>query len=118
MEYFDDKQRKLIKSWHNLSEKSEDYYMAFMSEWIAFNAICYNLYYEKSVMERASIDRNKSKLSRIEKKLAQSVNIFEIERKSLSGKRISKFHEFLFDSITALGRYIYEKHFLLKRFLT
>jgi hypothetical protein len=41
MEYFDDKQKKLINSWHTLAVKSEDAYMAFMAEWIAFNAICY-----------------------------------------------------------------------------
>ncbi|MCF8340735.1 MAG: hypothetical protein K9I82_07155 [Chitinophagaceae bacterium] len=75
MEYFDEKQRKLICTWHNLSEKSEDYYMAFISEWIAFNAICYNLYHEKAILERASIDRKKSKLGEIEKKLNQSLNI-------------------------------------------
>lgn len=106
MEYFDDKQRKLIKSWHNLSEKSEDYYMAFMSEWIAFNAICYNLYYEKSVMERASIDRNKSKLSRIEKKLGQSINISAqeavIESKNNSWNLDIHFPDRLFLSISKI----------------
>ena len=61
MPYFDEKQIKLITSWHKLSEKSEDYYMSFISEWIAFNAICYNLYYDKAVLERANIDRKKSK---------------------------------------------------------
>lgn len=61
MPYFDEKQIKLIISWHKLSEKSEDYYMSFISEWIAFNAICYNLYYDKAVLERANIDRKKSK---------------------------------------------------------
>ncbi len=61
MAYFDEKQIKLIKSWHQLSVKSEDYYMSFISEWIAFNAICYNLFYEKAVLERANIDRKKSK---------------------------------------------------------
>lgn len=61
MLYFDEKQIKLITSWHKLSEKSEDYYMSFISEWIAFNAICYNLYYDKAVLERANIDRKKSK---------------------------------------------------------
>lgn len=61
MPYFDEKQIKLITSWHDLSEKSEDNYMSFISEWIAFNAICYNLYYDKAVLERANIDRKKSK---------------------------------------------------------
>jgi hypothetical protein len=63
---FDDKQEKKINSWHNLSDKSDDAYMAFMAEWIAFNAICYNLYHEKAVMERANIDRAKSKLNKIQ----------------------------------------------------
>jgi hypothetical protein len=58
---FDDKQKRLINSWHNLSVQSEDVYMAFMAEWIAFNAICYNLYYNKAIIERANIDRDKSR---------------------------------------------------------
>ena len=58
---FDDKQKRLINSWHNLSLHSEDAYMAFMAEWIAFNAICYNLYYNKAIIERANIDRDKSR---------------------------------------------------------
>ena len=51
MSYFDEKQKKLIKSWHELSSVSDDFYMKFMSEWIAFNAICYNLYYKKATIE-------------------------------------------------------------------
>lgn len=58
---FDDKQKRLINSWHNLSVQSEDVYMAFMAEWIAFNAICYKLYYNKAIIERANIDRDKSR---------------------------------------------------------
>jgi hypothetical protein len=65
MKYFDNKQRKLINSWHDLSLKSEDAYMAFMAEWIAFNAICYHLYFEKATRERANIDTKKSKLEQI-----------------------------------------------------
>jgi hypothetical protein len=53
--YFDDKQIKLITSWHKLSIESIDPYMAFMAEWISFNAICYNLYYENAIIERANI---------------------------------------------------------------
>ena len=81
MTYFDDKQKKLINSWHSLSEKSEDFYMAFMAEWIAFNAICYNLYYERAVMEKASIDRSKSKLSKIQDRLEQTANLSATEAK-------------------------------------
>ena len=106
MEYFDDKQRKLIKSWHNLSENSEDYYMAFISEWIAFNAICYNLYFEKSIMERANIDRKKSKLSQIEKKLGQSINMSAeeavIESKNNSWNLDIHFPDRLFLSISKI----------------
>lgn len=43
MNYFDDKQKWLINSWQNLSVSSKDYYTADIIEWIAFNAICYNL---------------------------------------------------------------------------
>lgn len=75
MNYFDEKQKKLINSWHSLSESSEDYYMAYIAEWITFNAICYNLYHEKAVMERANIDRAKSKLRKIQERLEQSTNI-------------------------------------------
>lgn len=106
MEYFDDKQRKLIKSWHNLSENSEDHYMAFISEWIAFNAICYNLYFEKSIMERANIDRKKSKLSQIEKKLGQSINMSAeeavIESKNNSWNLDIHFPDRLFLSISKI----------------
>jgi hypothetical protein len=72
MIYFDDKQIKLINSWHNLAANSEEPYMAFMAEWIALNAICYNLYYEKAIIERANIDRGKSKLNKIQEKFNSS----------------------------------------------
>lgn len=75
MTYFDNKQKRLINSWHSLSIKSDDNYMAFIAEWIAINAICYNLYYEEAVMERASIDRSKSKLKKIQSKLIESSNL-------------------------------------------
>ena len=74
MEFFDDKQKDLILSWHKLA-KSDNSYMAFMSEWIAFNAICYNLYYEKAVIDRANIDRSKSKLERIRQRLSDSSKV-------------------------------------------
>lgn len=75
MVYFDDKQKNLINSWHNLSEKSHDAYMSFMAEWIAFNAICYNLYYENAIIERANIDRSKSKLNKIHERFKPSADI-------------------------------------------
>jgi hypothetical protein len=75
MIYFDDNQKKLINSWHNLSENSNDVYMAFMAEWIAFNAICYNLYYDFAIIERANIDRSKSKLDKIHEKFNPTADI-------------------------------------------
>jgi hypothetical protein len=81
MVYFDDKQKKLINSWHNLSEKSDDPYMAFMAEWIAFNAICYNLYYENAIIERAIIDRSKSKLKKIHEKFNPKADLIVQEAK-------------------------------------
>ena len=72
MIYFDDKQIKLITSWRNLAANTEEPYMSFMAEWIAFNAICYNLYYEKAIIERANIDRGKSKLNKIQEKFNSS----------------------------------------------
>ena len=84
MVYFDDKQKKLINSWHNLSAQSDDAYMAFMAEWIAFNAICYNLYYEKAIIERANIDRSKSKLNKLHQRFNPSVDV-EVQNAKLVG---------------------------------
>lgn len=78
--YFDNKQIKLINSWHNLSKQSTDVYMSFMAEWIAFNAICYNLYYKKADIERANIDRSKSKLNQINKLINQNKSEFTVEQ--------------------------------------
>jgi len=75
MAYFDDKQKRLINSWHNLSVQSEDAYIAFMAEWIAFNAICYNLYYKNAIIERANIDRSKSKLDKIHEKFNPTADV-------------------------------------------
>jgi hypothetical protein len=75
MTYFDDKQKRLINSWHNLSVQSVDAYMAFMAEWIAFNAVCYNLYYKKAIIERANIDRAKSKLDKIHEKFNPTADV-------------------------------------------
>lgn len=84
MVYFDEKQIGLINSWHSLSAKSEDPYMAFMAEWIAFNAICYNLYYEKAIIERANIDRSKSKLSKLNQRFTPSIDI-EVQNAKVTG---------------------------------
>ena len=72
MTYFDEKQIKIINTWHSLSEKADDNYMAFMAEWIAFNAICYNLYSEKAVKKRANIESTKNQLNTITENLIHS----------------------------------------------
>lgn len=66
---FDKKQKTLIRAWHEQSLQSTNNYLAFISNWIAFNAICYNLYNDKASIQRADIDRKKSKLKAIEEKL-------------------------------------------------
>lgn len=82
--YFDEKQTKIINSWYKLSRESNDPYMSFMAEWISFNAICYNLYGSKAVIERANIDRKKSKLLKIQERLKPSAEI-NIDNAKLEG---------------------------------
>jgi hypothetical protein len=84
MTYFDEKQKKLINSWHKLSQESNDAYMSFMAEWIAFNAICYNLYYKRALIERANIDRTKSKLIKIKQRVTLMREV-EIQNARLTG---------------------------------
>ncbi len=84
MKEFDKKQIELINSWHTLSVESVDPYMAFMAEWIAFNAICYNLYYEKAIKERANIDRSKSKLNKLNQRFNPSIDI-EVQNAKVTG---------------------------------
>jgi hypothetical protein len=81
MEYFYDKQIKNILSWHELSENSLDNYMAFMSEWIAFNAICYNLYYKKAVKERANLESTRNQLQIIRDNFNESDILNVVETK-------------------------------------
>ena len=81
MEYFYDKQKKNIRSWHELSENSPDNYMAFMSEWIAFNAICYNLYYKKAVKERANLESTRNQLQTIRDNFNESDILNVVETK-------------------------------------
>ena len=81
MEYFYDKQIKNILSWHVLSENSQDNYMAFMAEWIAFNAICYNLYYKKAVKERANLESTRNQLKTIRENFNQSNILNAVETK-------------------------------------
>jgi len=61
----DEKQKKLILAWHEQSVNSSNEYLKFMSNWIAFNAICYSLYHEKAIRERAQIDTSKSKIEKV-----------------------------------------------------
>jgi hypothetical protein len=82
--YFDYKQKKLVNSWHGMSLAYSDAYISFMSEWLAFNAICYNLYHEKANIERANIDRKKSKLKKIQERLVPSAAI-NIESATVEG---------------------------------
>lgn len=87
MMYFDDKQIKLINSWHKLSIEAIDPYMAFMAEWISFNAICYNLYYENAIIERANIDRKKSKLLKIQERLIHPSPEIKIDNAKIEGTK-------------------------------
>jgi hypothetical protein len=73
--YFDHKQKKLVNSWHSMSLAYSDPYISFMLEWLALNAICHNLYHEKAFIERANIDRKKSKLKKIQERLVPSAAI-------------------------------------------
>ena len=83
--YFDEKQSKLIHAWINQADKTPNDYLKFMSNWIAFNAICYNLFAENAVKDRAQIDTGKSKLSQIKESITQGNQVHAksatIERK-------------------------------------
>lgn len=65
----DIKQKDLILAWHEQSKHAPNAYMKFMSNWIAFNAICYALYHKLAVKERADIDRKKSKIEKVSQRL-------------------------------------------------
>ena len=75
--YFEPKQSRVILTWYKLGRDNEnkDYYMSFISYWISFNAICYNLYHKDCISERANIDRNKSKLKDLRRKLRTIDNL-------------------------------------------
>lgn len=73
--YFDDKQKTLINAWILQAKESSNEYLKFMSSWIAFNAICYNLFFEQAVKDRAELDTGKSKLPRIKKSVKQNTEI-------------------------------------------
>jgi hypothetical protein len=92
MKWFDEKQHRLVNSWYDLSLKTEDYYMSFMSAWIAFNAICYNLYHSNACIERANIDRKKSRLGleTVHSKLSTSTTF--IPEKTVINKSKDKWH--------------------------
>jgi len=73
--YFDDKQKTLIDAWISQATESSNEYLKFMSNWIAFNAICYHLFFEQAVMDRAELDRGKSKLPRIKESVKLNTEI-------------------------------------------
>jgi len=62
--YFDDKQRFLIEKWVDISYNQNDYYLKFMTLWVAFNAICVNLYHKSAWKERINFD-DRTKLKKI-----------------------------------------------------
>ncbi|MBC7570045.1 MAG: hypothetical protein H7319_09965 [Spirosoma sp.] len=62
-------QERIISAWHLQANNTDDQYMKFISNWIAFNAICYNLFSRDAVVERADIDRSKSKLPLVKERL-------------------------------------------------
>jgi hypothetical protein len=57
---FDDKQIKIIKAWYTKAEeakKQRDWYSAFISLWISFNAFCYGKYEKDANKIRVDIDK-------------------------------------------------------------
>ncbi|MEN9998847.1 MAG: hypothetical protein RI922_1837 [Bacteroidota bacterium] len=74
-ETIDEKQMTLILSWHQQAQDSTNEYLKFMSNWIAFNAICYALYYKSAIKERADIDRKKSKIDMVTNRLMTENNL-------------------------------------------
>ncbi|MDG1037019.1 MAG: hypothetical protein P8O87_09300 [Crocinitomicaceae bacterium] len=74
-EYFDDKQKTLINAWISQAAETSNEYLKFMSNWIAFNAICYNLFFEQAVKDRVEINSKKSKLLRIKESFKQKAEI-------------------------------------------
>lgn len=73
--YFDEKQKTLINAWISQATESSNEYLRFMSNWIALNAICYHLFFEQAVMDRAELDRGKSKLPKIKESVKQNTEI-------------------------------------------
>ncbi len=73
--YFDEKQKTLINAWISQATESSNEYLKFMSNWIALNAICYHLFFEQAVMDRAELDRGKSKLPKIKESVKQNTEI-------------------------------------------
>ena len=77
---FDYKQKTLINAWISQAEVTSNDYLKFMSNWIAFNAICYNLFSERAVRERADI-KDISKLRKIKDSVERN---YEIQAESTS----------------------------------
>lgn len=53
----DQKQMRLIEGWMRQSEDAGDPYFAFISLWIAYNAVCYAVFYESANQQRADIKK-------------------------------------------------------------
>lgn len=61
----DDRQKAIVKAWHDLSKGQSNALISFMAEWIAFNAICYGLYHERATRERADLNAKTDRLKAI-----------------------------------------------------
>ncbi len=73
--YFDDKQKTLINAWVSQATESSNEYLKFMSNWIAFNAICYHLFYDDAVKDRAELNRKKSNLTKIKESVIDDTEV-------------------------------------------
>lgn len=65
--YFDEKQTNLINSWVTQANETSNEYLKFMSNWIAFNAICYNLYRTSAFKNQAYLNKGEKKLQSLKK---------------------------------------------------
>ena len=83
--YFDSKNVELINAWINQSQNTENQYLKFMSNWIAFNAICYNLFSKNAILERVDFNKGRNKLTKIKSSI-QTFDILNAEETSLELK--------------------------------
>lgn len=83
--YFDSKNINLINAWINQSEATSNDYLKFMSNWIAFNAICYNLFSKDAILERVNFNKGRNKLTKIKSSI-QKFDILNAEETLLELK--------------------------------